>query len=246
MLFIVLLFGILVGSFLNVCIYRIPRKEDIVYTPSHCMSCGQQVKWYDLVPVFSWLALGGKCRYCKTKLSKQYPIIELSNGAAYMGVFFFLGFSPEAAVVCVLFSALLVASMIDLRWKIIPNGIVIFILIIGIIYLVVFSYTYIESVIGFLAVSVPLLLVNLITKGQMGMGDVKLMAVCGLVIGWQHILLALMIGSIIGSIIGISLIALKITSRKQQIPFGPYLSIGIMIAALFGNSLIQMYLNFIF
>jgi len=243
MLIIVLLFGILIGSFLNVCIYRIPRKEDIVYTPSHCMSCGNKIKWYDLVPIFSWLALGGKCRYCKAKLSKQYPIIEMTNGVAYMGIFYILGFNSEAFLISILFSALLVASMIDFKWKIIPNGIVIFLLVAGIIYMMVFSKTFSDSLIGFLAVSVPLFLVNIITKGQMGMGDVKLMAVSGLIIGWQHILLALMIGSIIGSIIGLSLIVLKVTSRKEQIPFGPYLSIGIMVSALWGENIINTYLN---
>ena len=242
-LLLVLLFGILIGSFLNVCIYRIPRKEDIVYTPSHCMSCGNQVKWYDLVPVFSWLALGGKCRYCKTKLSKQYPLIELSNGAAYMGIFYILGFTKEAVVTSILFSALLVVSMIDMKWKIIPNGINIFILVVGIIYVMVFSKTYLSSIIGFFAVSLILLLVNILTKGQMGMGDVKLMAVCGVIIGWQNIVLALMVGSIIGSIVGLILIGTKIKDKKELIPFGPYLSIGIMIAALWGKNIIDMYLN---
>lgn len=243
MLIIVLLFGILIGSFLNVCIYRIPRKEDIVYTPSHCMSCGHRIKWYDLVPVFSWLALGGKCRYCKTKLAKQYPAIELINGMAYMGIFFLLGFNSQAFIMSILFSALLVASMIDFKWKIIPNGIVIFIFIVGIINVIFFSKTYIDSLIGFFAVSTILMIINILTKGQMGMGDVKLMAVCGLILGWQQILLALMIGSIIGSIVGLTLIALKKTSRKEQIPFGPYLSVGIMIAALWGERIINMYLN---
>jgi leader peptidase (prepilin peptidase)/N-methyltransferase len=209
------------------------------------MTCGKQVKWYDLVPVFSWLALGGKCRHCKTKLSKQYPLIELSNGAAYLGIFYYLGFNYEAAMIAVLFSALLVVSMIDVKWYIIPNGIVVFLLVVGMVYVGLFSHTYLASFIGFFAVSIPLLLVNIISKGQMGMGDVKLMAVCGLIIGWQNILVALMIGSILGSVIGLTLIGLKINNRKEQIPFGPYLSIGVMIGALFGQTLIQMYLDLI-
>lgn len=243
MYLLVFILGILIGSFLNVCIYRIPRKEDIVYTPSHCMNCHKRIQWYDLFPVFSWILLGGKCRYCKVKLAKQYPMIELLNGVAFVGIYMLFGFTAQTIVICILFSSLLVISLIDIRYQIIPNGLVIFLFIVGSINLAFVTHTFVDSIIGFFAVSIPLLLIHIITKGNMGMGDVKLMAVCGLIIGWKHILLALMIGSIVGSVVGLTMIGLKLLSRKQQIPFGPYLSVGIMIAALFGNEIINAYIT---
>ncbi len=244
--FIVFIYGIIIGSFLNVCIYRIPLKQDIVYTSSHCMNCGTKVKWYDLIPVVSYLVLAGKCRTCKTKLSKQYPLIELLNGAAYLGIFHYLGLSYEAGMMCVLFSVLLVITLIDIRYKIIPNSILIFLMIIGIVYVVLVDQKFISSIIGFFAVSLILLIIAVISNGQMGGGDIKLMAVCGFIIGWQKILVALLIGSVFGSIIGVILIILKINKKKQQIPFGPYLSAGVFVAALFGTELIQWYLNLVF
>lgn len=112
---IVFLYGIVIGSFLNVLIYRIPKKENLVMTRSHCMSCGYQLRWFDLIPLFSFLALGGKCRKCKTRLSVQYPIIEALNGVLYLAVFARYGVSVESLLYCLLFSALLALSVIDFR-----------------------------------------------------------------------------------------------------------------------------------
>ncbi len=240
---IVFVLGLVIGSFLNVCIYRIPRNEEIVYTPSHCMTCGRSVKWYDLFPVVSYLILGGKCRHCKTKLSKQYPIIELSNGAAYLGIFYYLGLTWEALAMSVLFSVLLVLSMIDISHQIIPNKILIFLFMLSLPYVLLISRTYVESIIGFFSASGLLYIIALLAKGQMGGGDIKLMAVCGFVLGWQNILLALMLGSIVGAVVGIFLLISGVVKKKQLIPFGPYLSIGIMIAALFGKEIISWYLD---
>jgi leader peptidase (prepilin peptidase)/N-methyltransferase len=243
MLFLSLTLGLLIGSFLNVCIYRIPRKEDIVYTPSHCFNCGSRVKWYDLIPVLSYILLGGKCRQCHEKISKQYPIIELSNGAAYMGIYWLYGISFQTVLVMALFSVLLVISIIDIRHSMIPNGLVLFIAIIAIIHLILNNDNIIQYIIGFFAVSGLLFLIAIITRGQMGGGDIKLMAVSGLFLGWQNIILALFIGSVIGSVIGLILIGLKVVKRKQRIPFGPFLAMGILISELFGTTIIQSYLD---
>jgi leader peptidase (prepilin peptidase) / N-methyltransferase len=239
---LVFVVGILIGSFLNVCIYRIPREEDIVYTPSHCMHCKKPIPWYDLFPLVSWILLRGQCRYCKAKLSIQYPLIELINGVAYVALLGIFGLNFQMGVLCFLFSALLVISLIDLRYQIIPNGIVIFLVCLGVADIVLNKPVLTDRMIGFFAVSIPLLIIHIITNGNMGMGDVKLMAACGLILGWQQILLALMIGSILGSVVGLTLIALKVMSRKQQIPFGPYLSMGILIAAVFGKEIINGYM----
>jgi len=236
-----LVYGIVIGSFLNVLIYRIPRKEEFVKTRSHCMKCGYQLKWYDLVPLLSWLQLGGKCRSCKTKISIQYPLIELLNGAAYLGIYHLLGFGWWTVIACLMFSILLVVFFIDLRHMIIPNVLVITIGVIGLVWTVV-TGDYLSHIAGFFVVSLLLLVIAIISKGGMGMGDVKLMAAAGLLLGWQNILLALMLAAIIGSVVGVTLIAMKIVERKHPIPFGPFLSLGIMVAMLFGDSIIQWYL----
>lgn len=115
---IVLIFGIVIGSFLNVCIYRIPRKESIAFGASHCTKCGNRIKWYDLIPIISYLILRGKCRVCKEKISLQYPLIELTNGLAYFGLYYLLNFGVLFTISCIAFSALLVAVMIFLNKKI--------------------------------------------------------------------------------------------------------------------------------
>lgn len=235
-------YGITIGSFLNVLIYRLPRKEDFVMTRSHCMQCGYQLRWYDLVPLLSWVQLGGRCRSCKTKISIQYPLIELLNGAAYLGIYLYLGLSWWAILACGVFSVLLVIFIIDLRHMEIPNGLVAVLLVIGVIW-TYDSGDYRSHIIGFFAVPLFLLLLGAIAGQGMGMGDVKLMAASGLILGWQGNILALMIGAILGSVIGIGLLLAGAIERKQKIPFGPFLAIGIMTALLFGERLIGWYLT---
>ena len=180
----VFLFGIVIGSFLNVCIYRIPLKESIVFPHSHCMTCGYQLRWYDLVPLFSFLFLRGRCRKCHTKLSLQYPLVEGMNGALYVIVFLANGWNYMSVVYCLLTSALIVLSIIDFRQYIIPDKVNIVILVLGIIATIVDRPQWKEHVIGFFSVSVILLIIYLVTVGRgIGGGDVKLMAVAGLVIG---------------------------------------------------------------
>jgi len=242
---IVFILGILIGSFLNVCIFRIPLKQEIVYTPSHCMTCGYKLKWYDNIPIISYLQIGGKCRQCRSKLSIQYPLIELSNGAAYLGLYWRYGLTWQLGMMCILFSTLLVISMIDINHQIIPNSILTFLMIVSTVYVVFLSKTYISSIVGFFAVSGLLLLISIISKGKMGGGDIKLMAVCGFLLGWQNILVSLVLGSILGSAVGITLIVFKFIKKNQLIPFGPYLSVGIMLAAVYGNDLVDWYLGFL-
>lgn len=237
-------YGIVIGSFLNVLIYRIPKHEDIVKTRSHCMSCGYQLKWYDLVPLFSYLALGGRCRKCKAKLSVQYPLIEGLNGAAYCLIFAVRGLSIDSLLYCLLFSTLLALSVIDFRTYEIPLGCNLFILALGLIRVATDVTHWSDYVIGFLAVSVFLYLLYLVTGGRgIGGGDVKLMAVCGLVIGWKLILLAFLLGCVLGSLC--HLIRMRISGAGHVLAMGPYLSAGVMIAALWGNIFIEWYLEFL-
>ncbi len=261
----IFLFGIVIGSFLNVCIIRIPEGETIVTVPSHCMSCGYHLKWYDLIPLFSYIFLRGRCRKCGEHISIQYPIIEAINGVAYVLIFIrFIVFNGvltgdaltdiianntyidviNTAIYCLLFSALLVLTLIDWRTFEIPLGINIFILVLGIGHIFTDLDNWLDYVIGLFAVSIPLLLILLISQGRaIGGGDVKLMAAAGLLLGWKHIVLAFVLGCIIGSIIHI--IRMKVSGEGKVLAMGPYLSVGIMIAVLFGDQIINAYLSLI-
>ena len=209
---------------------------------SHCMNCGYQLSWYDMVPVFSWLCLGGKCRKCKTPISPQYPIVEAVNGILYMVVFAVNGFSLESILYCLFVSALLVLSVIDWRTYEIPIGINIFILVLGILHTALDYSNWLTYVVGFFSVSLFLFLLLWISKGRaIGGGDVKLMAVAGLLLGWKLAILAFFIGCIVGSVI--HLLRMKLSGADKVLAMGPYLSVGLFIAALWGNAMIGWYLG---
>ncbi len=265
----VFIFGICIGSFLNVCILRIPLKETIVTERSHCMKCGHSLAWYDLFPLFSYLFLRGKCRYCKTKISRQYPIIEFINGLFAVLCFMLADFWPHKIIdtlesndigiflfnvlvlvlSCILCSVLIVISVIDWRTFEIPVGTNIVILIIGIIRLVGELIVYgsdanwLEYVIGFFVVSLPLAVIYYASKGRaIGGGDVKLMAVAGLFLGWKLALVALIAGCLYGSVIHI--IRMKVSGEGKQLAMGPYLSAGIVTALWFGKYIVDWYSGF--
>lgn len=238
----VFLFGIVIGSFLNVVIYRVPKNENIVVVNSHCMNCGYELSWYDLVPIFSWLALRGKCRVCGDKISVQYPLIEALNGVLYMVVFHHFGLSIESLLYCLLFSALLALSVIDFRTYEIPVGFNYFILALGLIRVVTDLEHWSTYVIGFLAVSAFLYLLYIVTDGRgIGGGDVKLMATCGLLIGWKLIILSFLLGCILGSVIHV--LRMRITKEGHVLAMGPYLSLGVALAVLYGEVWIQWYIH---
>lgn len=239
---IIFLFGIIIGSFLNVCIYRIPKHEDIVKTRSHCMSCGYQLKWYDMFPLFSYLFLRGRCRKCKAKLSVQYPIIEVLNGIAYIVIVCVNGVNVESLLYCLLTSALLVLSVIDFRTYEIPFGINIFILALGLIRVISDIRNWRTYLIGLCAVSIVLAILYYATKGKaIGGGDVKLMAACGLLLGWKLIIMAFLLGCVLGAVIHV--IRMKVSGEDHVLAMGPYLSMGVFIAALWGNRMLTWYLG---
>lgn len=243
----VFVFGIVIGSFLNVLIYRIPRHENIAVVRSHCMQCGYQLKWYDLFPIFSYLFLRGKCRKCKAKISVQYPLVEALNGILYVIVFAFIyQQTTDSLLCCVLYcmlgSALLALSVIDFRTYEIPVGFNLFIGLLGVARIATDYENWLQYVIGGVSVSLFLLLLFVVSNGRaIGGGDVKLMAACGLLLGWKSIILAFCIGCLLGGII--HPIRMKIAGEGRVLAMGPYLSIGVMIAALFGSQLINQYLE---
>ncbi len=260
------LYGIIIGSFLNVCILRVPLKETVVSKRSHCMKCGHQLAWYDLFPLFSYLFLGGKCRYCKAKISKQYPIIEFLNGILAVLCFLLEGFlitdidkSMDSSRIiywfvvmllsAVLCSVLLVISVIDWRTFEIPMGANIIILVIGLVRLIFnfliygFEGAWLEYISGFFIVSIPLAVIYYVSKGRaIGGGDVKLMAAAGLFLGWKLNLIALILGCLYGSIIHI--IRMKVSGEGKQLAMGPYLSAGIVTALWFGRYIVEWYSGF--
>ncbi len=243
---IVFLYGIVIGSFLNVCIYRLPKKESVVTVGSHCMACDHPLKWYDLFPLFSWLALKGRCRYCGEHISLQYPVIEGLNGALYLLIFAVTGWNVDSILWCLLASALIVIAVIDERTMMIPVGAEIFILIIGVIHLLFHLDDWTYYVIGLFSVSLFLLLCALIFRaitgrGGLGLGDIELMACAGLCIGWGHALLALIIASVSGSII--EGIRMAVTMDKGKFALGPYLAVGILMATLWGDALLEWYIG---
>lgn len=239
---IIFIFGIVIGSFLNVCIYRIPEHEDIVKTRSHCMSCGRQLKWYDMFPLFSYLFLRGRCRYCKAKLSVQYPLIEAVNGILYVIIVLQNGVNVDSLLYCLLTSALIVLSVIDFRTYEIPLGINLFILALGLIRVALDYHNFLDYLIGLLAVSVVLAILYYATGGRaIGGGDVKLMAACGLFLGWKLIIMAFLLGCVLGAVIHV--IRMKVSHEDHVLAMGPYLSLGVFIAMLWGDRMLAWYLG---
>lgn len=243
----IFLFGLLIGSFLNVCIYRIPLGKTIVKGRSYCPCCNKLIPWYCNIPVFSYLFLRGRCSSCGEKISLVYPATELCNAVLYVLIFYNNGFSVSSLLIATLFSVLIIISFIDLRYQIIPDGLVLIILVLGVIngayQVVVMDVPWFTFVLGFFAASVPLYILGMIYKDGMGGGDIKLMAAAGLFLGWKLILLALFVGALYGGVVSILIIASGKGSMKSTIPFGPMLSLGIVTCVLAGNSILSWYLT---
>ena len=239
---VIFIFGITIGSFLNVCIYRIPLHQSIVTVSSHCMTCGRKLKWYDMIPVFSWLLLGGKCRSCKSKISLQYPVIESLNGILYVVICLVNGMDLFSLIYCLMTSALLTLSLIDWRTYEIPPGINAFLFILGVTAAVLDRGNLLSHLAGMVCVSGFLGILYLISRGRaIGGGDIKLMFACGLILGWKQIILAFLLGCIIGSVI--HLIRIRVQGEGHVLAMGPYLSAGIFLAALWGNAWISWYIS---
>lgn len=243
---IIFLFGITIGSFLNVLIYRIPLKENIVTTSSHCMACGRKIQWYDLIPLASYMVLRGKCRYCKTKISVQYPLVEAFNGIGYVFIFAVNGFSWLSILYCLMFSIFIVISVIDFRTYEIPMALNIAVFVLGVIRLLLEPHKGLEQVAGFFIISVPMLLILFAGRKLKGIdafggGDIKLMAAAGLFTGAKNVVLAFVLGCILGAVI--HSVRMRISQEDHVLAFGPYLCAGLLLAMLYGNQMISWYLG---
>jgi leader peptidase (prepilin peptidase)/N-methyltransferase len=244
------LLGLLVGSFVNVLVYRVPRKESIIRPRSRCVSCGSQVRGLDNVPVVSWLLLRGRCRTCAERISPRYPVVELVTGLVFAALAARFGSDPALPAFLALATGLLAISAIDVEHFIIPNRIVYPTLFVSAGLLVVAGLvdgrweSLGRAAIGGAAAWGALLVIHLAQPRGMGFGDVRLAGLIGVFLGWidlGHVLLGLFLSFLLASIVGILLIALKIRSRKDRVPFGPFLVAGAMVAILVGGPILQWY-----
>ena len=234
------LFGITVGSFLNVCILRIPAGESIVTGPSHCTSCGVRLRRRDLIPLVSWLVLRGRCARCHSPISPQYPLIEAANGLLWMLAYARFGMSFDTLLGCGLASALLTASVIDARTREIPPGTTIAVAVLGALRLLLHRADWPSHLLGLVSVSGVLLLILLLSGGTaLGGGDVKLMAGAGLFLGFRLTLLAFFLGCLLGSVIHIA--RMKLRGVGRELALGPYLAAGILLALFWGDFFLNWY-----
>ena len=244
-------FGLLIGSFLNVCIYRVPLKLSVTEPArSFCPVCGTQLSWYENIPVFSWLFLKGKCKHCGAKISGQYPLVEILSAAFAAGSFLTFHDLLTATLVYALSATLIVITFIDLEHKIIPNAISYPGMIIGFIFGVVSEFTSgimlypftqgaLDSLLGFLLGGGFFYVIGegyyLVTKRDgLGGGDIKMMGMTGAILGWKSIAPTIFIGSVAGAIIGVAIMILTGAGKRLEIPFGPWLSLGVIIY-IFGD-----------
>lgn len=254
----IFLAGLCVGSFLNVCIYRIPLEKSIAFPPSSCPSCGSRLKPADLIPVLSYIALKGKCRSCKAPISVQYPLIELLTGILWVLVYLRYGLSFETLALTYFFSLLIPVFFIDLSQLIIPDEFVlaglaggagVFIYHLFKPYILFDSDLWYTPLIGMVSASGILFIVAFIgfliyrDDGAMGMGDVKLFLPIGLFLGWKLALLTLFLSVILGGVVSVILLLLRIKNRKSAIPFGPFIIISTYLSGFYGLEILNWYFN---
>ena len=245
-----IIFGATVGSFLNVCIFRLPKEESIIWPGSHCPLCRKPIKFYDNIPLVSYLLLRGRCRYCHSPISIQYPSIE---GITALGsLILFMKFGPSLSYLFYFsfVAALIVITVIDLYHQIIPDVISLPGIGAGLLAsLIIPQITFLNSLFGILLGGGSLFLVAtlyqwLFKREGMGGGDVKLLAMIGAFLGWKAVILTILLSSLIGSITGIIIMVSKGKDFKYAIPFGPFLSLGAVIALFYQNEIIFWYLRY--
>ncbi len=245
----IFIFGLCIGSFLNVCIYRLPASKSIVHPRSMCSNCGTLIASYDNIPIISYLWLRGRCRHCRTKISLRYPIVEFLCGLFALGAYLKFDLTIEALIYFLFFAALMVVTFIDLDHRIIPD--VITLPGIPICFAAGFALptiTYKDALLGILCGGGSLFLVawiySLITKKEgMGGGDIKLLAMIGAIVGWKGVLFTIFVASLVGTLAGLAVMLQSRKGLKLAVPFGPFLSIGSITYIFFGTPLITWYFN---
>ena len=248
---ILLLLGLLgaaVGSFLNVCIYRLPRRESLNWPASHCTSCDRPLSWYENIPIVSWLVLRGRCRTCRSPVSIQYPVVEAITAGVFVAGYLFYGPTPVLPARLLFACAMIVLFAIDLHHQILPNVITVPGIVIGFALSLVLPPGWVASLIGLLAGGGLLFAIaeayyRLRGIEGLGMGDVKMLAMIGAFLGWKLMLVTLVIASFAGSLVGIGIMALGRGGMKAALPFGTFLAVGALVAAVAGDPLLEWYLG---
>jgi leader peptidase (prepilin peptidase)/N-methyltransferase len=246
---IALFLGLLIGSFLNVVIHRLPRKQSLMWPGSHCPACDAAIGPLDNIPVVSYVFLRGCCRSCGIHITGRYPIVEAVNGLAYGLIVWYFGLGWQSVIYAALFSALLVVSYIDLDHQIIPDAITLPGMGLGVFAAVtVLPIGLLDSVLGLLLGGGVLFALAWISpylfgKEGMGGGDIKLLAMIGAFLGWKPVVLTMLIGAIAGASVGVTLIALNVLRRDQYLPFGPFLAFGAIVSMFFHRELFSWYIG---
>jgi leader peptidase (prepilin peptidase) / N-methyltransferase len=241
--------GLAIGSFLNVCIHRLPRRQSIVRPASRCPGCGALLPWYDNVPVIGYLLLRGRCRSCRTAISPMYPAVELATLAVFLLHYWQLGLDPLLVPRLIFSAALIVLFAIDLRHQILPNVITLPGVVVGFGFSLFLPPGWTASLLGILLGGGSLWLIaegyyRLRGVEGMGMGDVKMLAMIGAFLGWQLTLVTLMLASILGALVGAGLMAASRDNRMRPLPFGTFLAVAALVASLAGEPLLEWYLSF--
>jgi leader peptidase (prepilin peptidase)/N-methyltransferase len=241
---VVSVLGFCIGSFLNVVIYRLPRGESIATGRSHCTHCGKTIAWYDLFPLVSYLLLGGRCRYCKTAISWRYPLVEGLTAGLFLALYWHFGLTLTLVKYLFLAALLVAISFIDLEHFLIPNSLVLAGVVFGIgVAFIVRDLSIWSALLGAASCSGFLLLVSLISRGGMGLGDVKLSLVTGLFLGWPLGPVGLLSGVCAGGLVGIVLLVTGIKGRKDPVPFGPFIALGAIVALFWGWQILYVVLR---
>jgi leader peptidase (prepilin peptidase)/N-methyltransferase len=243
-------FGAIIGSFLNVCIYRLPLGKSLVWPSSACPGCGREIAWYENIPVLSWLALRGRCRTCKAWIGVQYPVVEALTAAMFALAWWAYGPTPLLASRVVFGCALIVLFAIDLEHHLLPNAITLPGIVVGFVFSFFTEPGWMSSLIGIVAGGGVLYLIAEVYyrvrhEEGLGMGDVKMLAMIGAFVGWKLTLVALMMASLGGSLIGLVVIASRRGGMKYALPFGTFLALGAAAAATVGPAVLAWYLNFL-
>lgn len=247
----IFIYGLCIGSFMNVCIYRLPASKSIVRPRSMCPKCGKAIRLYDNIPVFSYLWLRGRCRNCDEPISIRYPLVEMMSGLFALCAYLIFGLTLEGLIYYAFISVLLIITFIDIDHRIIPDVLSIPGIPIG--FLASFalpSLSTVDSLIGILAGGGSLFLVAWgyeLIKGKSGMGggDIKLLAMIGAIVGWKGVLVTIFLSSAIGTLTGIIVMLRTQKGLKLAVPFGPFLSIAAIIYIFFGSQLIYWYINYL-
>jgi leader peptidase (prepilin peptidase) / N-methyltransferase len=245
----VALFGACVGSFLNVCIYRLPRRESLLWPGSRCTSCGRSLSWYENLPILSWVALRGRCRTCHAPVSVMYPAVEILTALTFVSGYLLYGLTALAAVRVFFACALIVLFVTDLQHKILPNILTLPGIVVGFACSLFLPPGWRDSLIGIVVGGGVLFAIAEAyyrVRGEegLGMGDVKLLGMIGAFLGWKLVLLTLVLASFTGSVFGVALIASGRGNMKFALPFGTFLAVGALVASIWGTPIVDWYFGF--